>query len=62
MKRILICEMKDGTEEVDYQSDYRHPEDEQHMRSSMEREIRDPQSYVQGYRFKWIDEKDIPNR
>jgi len=62
MKRVCVYEMKDGSEDVDYRCDYSNPVDEQHERAAIEREIRNPQSYVQDFRFKWIDEKDIPNQ
>lgn len=54
MKRVCIYEMKDGSEQVS-QEDYSRAEDEQHERAAMEKEIRDPQSHVQGFRFKWVD-------
>jgi hypothetical protein len=57
MKRVCIYEMKDGSEQVSREN-YSRAEDEQHERAAMEKEIRDPQSYVQGFRFKWVDDKE----
>lgn len=56
-KRVCIYEMKNGSEQVS-QEDYSNPHAEASERSAMEKEIRDPKSYVKGFRFEW---REIPS-
>lgn len=58
MKRVCVYEMKNGTEEISTE-DYSNSVAERNERAAMEREIRDPKSYVRSFRFEWRkDEKE----
>jgi hypothetical protein len=50
--RVIIYEMKDGSEEVFRLNTV---EDEQHERAQAERELHSKDTSVVGYRFEWRD-------
>ena len=53
-QRVIVYEMKDGTEEVVKIEDKTH---EQHERAAAEREVRSNGTQVKGYRFEWKSEE-----
>ena len=48
--RVIVYELKDGREEV---VKVRSAIEERRERANAEREIRDPRSYVKGFRAEW---------
>lgn len=51
MKRVIVYEMKDGSEEIFEIGN--NPENEQHERAAAEAEVHSSGTYVVGYRFGW---------